>query len=69
MFLSKILGTKEEEEDSGGNRLEKGRWIKPPCNEAKDKLVTWLSSVYVCVIVICEYWKARRKSFWLGQSV
>ena len=47
----------------------KRRWAKPPCSEAKDKHVTWLSNVYVCVIAIYEYWKARRKSFWLGQSV
>lgn len=66
-FLSKILGTKEEEEDGGGNHLEKERWVKPPCNEAKDKFVTWLSSV--CAIAICEYWKARKESFWLGQCL
>lgn len=47
----------------------KGRGVKPPCSKAKDEPETWLSHVYVCEIAIWEYWKARRKPFWLGQSV
>lgn len=44
------------------------RRAKPPCSEARDKHVAWLSGVCVCVIAIWEYWKASKKKIVLAGS-
>lgn len=44
----------------------KRTWAKAAGSEGEGRDVTWLSRV--CVITVCESWKAAAQPFWLHQG-